>query len=115
MTPLEVSLDSVAVVTLVPEPRMYAQLDGLIDTIRENSNQDVVLDFSAVGMLTTSGISRLMRLRSLLDGSGRRLVLCRVRTAVKDVFAITGLDMVLEFAERRGDALSAIRPMNNAH
>jgi len=64
------------VVVLEPEPRLYAQLDGLIDTVRENSNQDVVLDFSAVGMLTTSGISRLMRLRSPLDGSGRRLILC---------------------------------------
>lgn len=115
MTPLEVSLDSVAVVTLEPEPRMHTQFDGLIDTVRENSNQDVVLDFSAVGMLTTSGISRLMTLRSLLDGSGRRLILCQVRTAVKGVFAVTGLDMVLEFAERRDDALSAIRPMHNAH
>jgi anti-anti-sigma regulatory factor len=103
------------VVVLEPEPRLYAQLDGLIDTVRENSNQDVVLDFPALGMLTTSGISRLMRLRSLLDGSGRRLILCRVRTAVKGVFAITGPGMVLEFAERRDDALSAIRPMHNAH
>jgi anti-anti-sigma regulatory factor len=76
MTPWRVSLNSIDVVVLEPEPRLYAQLDGLIDTVRENSNQDVVLDFSAVGMLTTSGISRLMRLRSLLDGSGRRLILC---------------------------------------
>jgi len=115
MPPLEVSLNSVAVVTLEPEPRMYAQLDGLIDTIRENNNQDVVLDFSAVGMLTTSGISRLMRLRSLLAGCGRRLILCQVNAAITGVFAVTGLDRVLEFAERRGDALSAIRPVHSAH
>ncbi len=115
MTPWRVSLNSVTAVTLEPEPRLYAQLDGLIDAVRENSNQDVVLDSSAVGMLTTSGVSRLMRLRSLLDGSGRRLIVCRVRTAVKGIFAITGLGMALELAERRDDALSAIRPIHNAH
>ncbi len=111
MTPLEVSSDSVAVVALEPEPHLYAQFDGLIDTVRESNNQDVVLDFCAVGMLTTSGISRLMRLRSLLDGS-RRLILCQVRTAVKGVFAVIGLDRVLEFAERQDDALSAIPPIS---
>lgn len=111
MAPWRVFLNSIEVV-LEPELRLYAYLEGIIDTARENSNQDVVLDFSALGMLTTSGISRLMRLRSLLDDSGRRLIFCRVRTAVKGVFAITGLGMVLEFAERQDDALSAIPPIS---
>lgn len=115
MLPMKESLDSVTVVTLEPEPRLYAQLDGLVGSVSGVGNQDVVLDFSAVGMLTTQGISRLMRLRSLLVGYGRRLILCQVRAAVQGVFAVTGLDSVLEFAERRDDALSAIHPVHNAH
>lgn len=115
MTPVRESLDSVVVVMLEPEPRLYAQLDELIDTARESSDQDVVLDFSGVGMLTTSGISRLMRLRRLLDDSGRRLILCQVCIAVKGIFAVTGLDKVLDFADRQDDALSAIRLVHNAH
>jgi len=115
MTLVAESLDSVVVVMLEPEPRLYDQLDGLIDTVRGRSNQDVVLDFSAVGMLTTSGISGLMRLRSLLDDSGRRLILCQVLTAVKGIFSVTGLDRVFEFADRQDDTLSAIRLVHNAH
>ena len=70
---------------------------------------DVVLDLSDLGLLTSSGISRLLRLRKHQVEGGRRLVLCSPRDKVWSVLLATGLDALFEFAETVSDALARLQ------
>ena len=71
--------------------------------------RDVVLDFSDVTLLTSSGISALLRLRKRKIEAGRRLVLCAPRDTVWSVFLTTGIDTLFEFAENVTQALARIK------
>jgi len=71
--------------------------------------RDVVLDFSDVARLTSSGISALLRLRKRQIETGRRLVLCAPTDAVWGVFLSTGIDTLFKFAENVTQALARIQ------
>jgi len=70
---------------------------------------DVVLDMSDLGLLTSSGISSLLRLRKRMKESGRRLVLCAPQDRVWSVFLSTGLDAIFDFAENVAHALAHLK------
>jgi len=75
----------------------------------DDAARDVVLDFSDVGRLTSSGISALLRIRKRQTEAGRRLVLCSPKDAVWGVFLSTGIDTLFEFAENVTQALARIQ------
>jgi anti-anti-sigma factor len=70
---------------------------------------DVVLDLTDVGLLTSSGISKLLRLRKTMIEKGRRLVICSPQDRVWSVFLATGLDAIFEFADCVAEALARIQ------
>jgi serine/threonine-protein kinase RsbW len=80
-----------------------------VNTRLDDKPRDVVLDFSDVTLLTSSGISALLRLRKRQIEAGRRLVLCSPRDTVWSVFLTTGIDTLFEFAENVTQALTRIQ------
>jgi len=100
--------DDTLVVRLSDDPVLsddMAEVNARLD----DTPRDVVLDFSDLGLLTSSGISRLLRLRKRINESGRRLVLCAPTDAVWSVFLATALDQVFEFAENVTRALTHLK------
>ncbi len=84
------------------------ELKTVNETLRENPNRDVIMDFSKVYMLTSSNLSNLMILRRLLEENGRRLVLCNVSFQIKCEFTVCGLREIFDFADDKFEALAVL-------
>ena len=91
------------------EPQIGNELKSLNEMVSTRSDCDVVVDFSKVEIVTSSGISNLLALRALLRGHGRQLILCSVSAPTKGIFTVAGLDAIFEFADDKHAALSAMQ------
>ena len=100
--------DDTLVVRLIDDPVLSDDM-AEVSARLEDTGRDVVLDFSDVGLLTSSGISALLRLRKRQSEGGRRLVLCAPQDTIWSVFLSTGIDTLFEFAENVTQALTRIQ------
>lgn len=66
--------------------------------ITGQSNQRVVLDFSAVELMSSETLGLLIGLYRDLAESGGRIVLCGVREPIQKVLAVTRLDQLFRIA-----------------
>jgi len=98
--------EEVLFVTLPKQPHLSDELERINDIINNGPEHDVVVDFSKVEMLSSESICNLMILRELLKGLDRHLVLCGLSAQVKNIFGITGLSDLFEFAQDRFGALA---------
>jgi anti-anti-sigma factor len=96
------------VVHLEDDPVLSEDM-GEVNARLNDTPRDVVLDFSDVTLLTSSGISAVLRLRKRQIEGGRRLLLCSPRDTVWSVFLTTGIDTLFEFAENVTQALTRIQ------
>jgi anti-anti-sigma factor len=96
------------VVRLADDPELSDDMSEVRDRLK-GVCRDVVLDLSDLGLLTSSGISKLLRLRKHQVEGGRRLVLCSPRDKVWSVLLATGLDALFEFAETVSEALARLQ------
>jgi anti-anti-sigma factor len=94
-------------VDLSEEPEMGNELITVTKMVRDRGDCDVVIDFSDVDIVTSSSLSKLLKLRKMLSDSGHKLVLCSVSSATKGIFMITGLDGNFEFADDRSVVLAS--------
>lgn len=108
--PVEAWSDRIWLAPLPPEPLLTDDLDNLAAALRKaDPTPDVVLDLSAVPMLHSTALSRLLTLRkSLLDGAAR-LRLTAPNDRVWTVFLTTGLDQVFRFSENTATALAELQ------
>jgi len=100
--------DETLVVRLTNDPVLSEEM-AEVNVRLDDAPRDVVLDFSDLTILTSSGISKLLRLRKRMIGIGRRLILCSPGDKVWSVFMATGLDSIYEFAEDVSEALTRIQ------
>jgi anti-anti-sigma factor len=108
------SSHGILTIDLVPEPEMGTELENAINLVRCGGDCDVVVDFSSVDIVTSSSLSKLLKLRKLVGDCGRRLVLCNTVTATRGIFSVTGLDGVFEFADDKSAALASIKHTQHA-
>jgi len=103
------SSQGILTIDLIAEPEMGSELESAINLVRQGGDCDVVVDFSSADIVTSSSLSKLLKLRKLAGDRGHRLVLCNAATATKGIFSITGLDGVFEFADDKSAALASIK------
>jgi anti-anti-sigma factor len=102
------NLSKGVVVTLAVEPEIIVrELKNINEMVSNGEGCDVVIDFSNVEVLTSSGISNLMILRGLLHERERQLILCNVSPSTMSIFTIAGLERVFEFVDDKQTALAA--------
>lgn len=101
--------EEILLVDLQPEPNMGEELQATIATVRDRGDCDVVIDFSQVDIITSSSLSKLLKLRKLLADCGHRLLFCGVAPATKGVFTVTGLEEVFDFAPDKFVALASLQ------
>ena len=101
--------EDIVLVDLPQEPQIADELGAVIEIVRDRGDCDVVVDFSEVDIITSSGLSMLLKLRKLLTDCGHRLVFCSVVAATRGIFTVTGLDMVFEFADDKFVALAGLQ------
>jgi anti-anti-sigma factor len=95
-------------VDLSREPEMGNELIAAKKMARNRGDCDVVIDFSGVDIVTSSSLSKLLKLRKMLYDSGHKLVLCSVSSATKGIFMITGVDGHFEFANDKSEVLASL-------
>ena len=101
--------EDIILVDLPPEPEMGDELKTITGIVRDRGDCDVVADFSSVDIVTSSSLSKLLKLRKLLGDCGHRLIFCGVAPATKGVFTITGLDGIFEVADDKFIALASLQ------
>ena len=95
-------------VDLSEEPEMGNELITVTKMVHDRANCDVLIDFSGVDIVTSSSLSKLLKLRKMLSDSNHKLVLCSVSAATKGIFMITGLDGNFEFADDKSVVLASL-------
>ena len=104
--------EDIVLVDLPAEPQLGDELQTVIDIVRDRGDCEVVVDFSSVDIITSSSLSKLLRLRKLLADCEHRLVFCNVAAATRGIFMVTGLDTVFEFADDKFVALAGLQIVN---
>ncbi len=101
--------DDIILVDLPGEPQMADELEAVIDMVRDRANCDVVIDFSDIDIVTSSSISRFLKLRKMLADCKHRLVFCSVAAVTKSIFTVTGIDEIFEFVDDKFVALATLQ------
>ncbi len=101
--------EEIVLVDLPAEPEMGDELKTVTGIVRDRGDCDVVIDFAGVDIVTSSSLSKLLKLRKLLTDCGHRLVFCSVAPATKGIFTVTGLDGIFELADDKFIALASLQ------
>jgi anti-anti-sigma factor len=101
--------EDIILVELPSEPDMGDELKTVTELVRDRGDCEVVIDFSSVDIVTSSSLSKLLKLRKLLSDCGHRLVLCNVAAATKGIFTVTGLDGIFEITDDKFVALASLQ------
>ena len=101
--------DDIVLVDLPAEPNIADELKTVTEIVRDRGDCDVVMDFSAVDIVTSSSLSKLLKLRKLLADCGHRLIFCNVAAATRGIFTVTGLDGIFELVDDKFVALASLQ------
>lgn len=101
--------EDIVLVDLPLEPDMGEELKTITQIIRDRGDCEVVIDFSRVDIITSSSLSKLLRLKKLVGDCGHRLVFCNVAPATKGIFTVTGLDGIFEIVDDKFVALASLQ------
>lgn len=106
--PIQPWSESIVIAELADEPQFSEDLAALADQLNRGP-VSVVLDFTAVNRVNSSGLATLLNLRQRLVMRGLRLVCCGVGDAVWSVMLVTGLEKVFPFHPDLTSALAALQ------
>lgn len=104
--------EDIILVDLLKEPEMRDELQTVLEMVHDRDNYDVVIDFSGVDIMTSSSLSKLLKLRKKLSDSGHKLVFCSVAMATKRIFLVTGFEGISKFADDKFVALANLQKEN---
>jgi len=104
--------EDVVLVDLPQEPQMGDELKTVTEMVRDRGDCDVVIDFSSVDIVTSSSLSKLLRLRKLMTDCEHQLLFCNVAPATRGIFTVTGLDGVFEIVDDKFIALASLQIAN---
>jgi anti-anti-sigma factor len=101
--------EDIILVDLPLEPEMGEELKTITQVVRDRGDCEVVIDFSRVDIITSSSLSKLLRLKKLVGDCGHRLVFCNVAPATRGIFTVTGLDGIFEIVDDKFVALASLQ------
>ena len=101
--------EDIILVDLLQEPAMSEELESVTKMVCDRGDCEVVIDFSDVDIITSSNISKLLKLCKLLGDCGHKLIFCNVSPATKGIFTVTGIDDIFEFVDDKFIALAGLQ------
>ncbi|MHC5083232.1 MAG: STAS domain-containing protein [Planctomycetota bacterium] len=104
--------DNVILVNLAKEPDMGEELQTVITMASDNTENNVVVDFADVDIVTSSSIAKLLKLRKVLQDNNQKLIFSTVQPKTRAIFNVTGLENVFEFVEDQFIALASLQIEN---
>jgi len=104
--------DNIILVDLPSEPLMGDEIKTVTDIVRDRGDCDVVMDFSSVDIITSSSLSKLLKMRKLLLDWDRQLIFCNVAPGTKGIFTVTGVEGIFKVVEDKFVALAGLQLVN---
>jgi anti-anti-sigma factor len=104
--------ENVVLVDLPQEPELADELKSVTEIMRDRDDCNVVIDFSCVDIVTSSSLSKLLKLRKVLADCGHRLVFCSVAAPTRGIFKVTALDRIFELADDKSVALTSLQTVS---
>ncbi len=101
--------EDIIVVDLPREPYVGDEITATIDSLNYDACSDVILDFSSIGVITSSSIAKLLKLRKILARNERNLILCNLHPRTLNIFRLTGLIDVFKVMDDKMMALATLR------
>jgi len=91
--------------------RTQAAIDSVCGELNQLTDREalrnLLLDFSAVSLVSSMLLGRLIELQELLTARGGKLVLCNLQASVYQVFALTRLTRSFHIKADRAEGLAA--------
>jgi anti-sigma B factor antagonist len=81
----------------------------LFNLVEEENRKNLLLNFSAVGFLSSSALGKLITLDKKVKAHGGKLKLSNIRPEIYEVFAITKLNKLFEIKDDEAEALAAFQ------
>jgi len=91
--------EGIIIVELPPEPGIRAELDTLMEILHTGTDNDVIIDFSNVDIMTSMTLSGFLKVRETVTEAGRRLIFTNAAALTKDIFTVTCFDGIFEFID----------------
>ncbi len=108
--PIQEWSEQILLADLQDDPQLADDLNGLLETVRDRTDVDVVLNFAQVGFVNSSNVSKLLKLRKAVTiNNQQKLKICGISTQVWGVFLVTGLDKVFDFADDVTSGLASLQ------
>jgi anti-anti-sigma factor len=104
--------ENVVLVDLSKEPEMADELKSVTEIVRDRDDCNVVIDFSGVDIVTSSSLSKLLKLRKVLADYGHRLIFCSVAAPTRGIFKVTALDQIFDLADDKSVALAGLQTVS---
>jgi anti-anti-sigma factor len=101
--------DDIIVFELQREPQMNGELQAVIDIISQQSDSNIILDLTYVDIITSSSLTKLLKLRQTLFATGHQMVLCSIHPFTRSAFEVTGLNGIFELAADKPAAVAILR------
>jgi anti-anti-sigma factor len=109
ITSIEISR---AVVVRPEEDLRLVTVEDVVKTIEEVLKRDigsVIIDFSVVDHIDSSGVGCLIRILRMVQSAGKRLLITALRPQVRRVFRFSNLYKVFEVYQKKTDAFFALK------
>jgi anti-anti-sigma factor len=101
--------ENIILVDLPAEPQLGDELKTVADIVKDRGDCDVVLDFSSIDIISSSSLSKLLKMRKLLLDCEHKLIFCNVAPATKGIFAVTGLEGTFKVVDDKFVALAGLQ------
>ena len=92
--------------SILDGPTVEAIGEELYDLVDNQAQRKILLDFSSVRFLSSSMLGVLISMQKKTKSIKGRMVLAGLRPKLREVFKITGMNKLFEFAENESEALS---------
>ncbi|MBN1796632.1 MAG: STAS domain-containing protein [Sedimentisphaerales bacterium] len=101
--------DGIIIVQLPSEPNIRAELDTLMEVLAAGADNDVIIDFSDVDIMTSMSLSGFLKVREIVMEAGKRLIFTNAAALTKDIFTVTCFDGIFEFVDDQAEALKMLQ------
>ena len=101
--------ENIVIIELPKEPQITEEVQMAIDIFKDRADCNIIVDFSEVDIITSSGISALLTLNKMITDSKFQLILCNVSKATKNIFDVIGLLEVFDFINDKFLALASLQ------
>lgn len=101
--------EGIILVELPAEPKIRQELDSLMGLLKSSSDNDVIIDFSDVDIMTSMSLSGFLKVREIVLEAGKRLIFTNAAALTKDIFTVTCFDGIFEFVDDQAEAVKMLQ------